>query len=110
MIKRIFIFISIIFLTTIFIACGNPEEKKTRFFSKGEALYEKGDLTNARLEFKNALQLDPKFAKAYYMLGKVELKDKDFKKAFGSFSRQWNWIRSSWALTLRWESFLLQPR
>ena len=39
--------------------CGGPDEKKQKFFSKGKALYEQGDYVKARLEFKNALQVDP---------------------------------------------------
>ena len=68
-------------------ACGSPEEKKAKFFEKGQALYEKGDFVKARLEFKNATQIDPKFAEAYYMLGMVELKERILKPAYGKFSK-----------------------
>jgi tetratricopeptide (TPR) repeat protein len=53
------------------LSCGGPEEKKMKFFNKGKSLYEKGDYVKASLEFKNALQIDPKFSQAYYMLGMV---------------------------------------
>ena len=47
-------------LTIIFISsCSGPEEKKMKFFDKGTALFEQGDLVKARLEFKNTLQIDP---------------------------------------------------
>ena len=68
-------------------ACSSPEEKKARFYEKGMAFLEQGDLVKARLELKNAIQIDPKYAEAYYGLGQVELEDKDPKKAFGLFSK-----------------------
>lgn len=39
----------------ILIACSSPEEKKARFYQKGKALLDRGDLVKARLEFKNAI-------------------------------------------------------
>ena len=59
----------------LMLSCSGPEEKKMKFFERGKTLYEQGDYVKARLEFKNSLQLDPKFAEAYYMLGLVALKD-----------------------------------
>ena len=76
-----------IFLAFALLTCGTPEEKKMKFFQKGKALYEKGDFVKARLEFKNAIQIDPKFADGYFMLGMVELKEGNFKQAYGSLSK-----------------------
>jgi len=76
-------------LVTLVAACSGPEEKKQKFFAKGKSLYEKGEFVKAGLEFRNAIQIDPKFADAYYMLGMVELKKKDPnpKRAYGAFSK-----------------------
>jgi hypothetical protein len=52
------------------VACGSPEEKKAKFFKKGQALYEKGDYVKARLEFMNAIQIDRKFGEATLATGK----------------------------------------
>ena len=68
-------------------ACGTPEEKKMKFFQKGRVLYEQADYGRARLEFKNAIQIDPKFSDGYRMLGMVELKEKNFKKAYQYLSK-----------------------
>ena len=61
------------FLVVVLVACGIPEEKKAKFFEKGKLLYEQQAYTRSRLEFKNALQIDPKFAEGYFWLGRVEL-------------------------------------
>jgi len=67
--------------------CSGPEEKKLKFFNKGKALYEKGQMVEAKLEFKNATQIDPKYADAYYMLGMVELRTGNANSAFGYFKK-----------------------
>ena len=72
-------------LSVVLGACGSEETKRARFFDKGKALFEAGDYVKARLEFKNALQIDPKFAEAYYMLGMTELKEGNVKQAYGLF-------------------------
>ena len=68
-------------------ACGTPDEKKMAFFSKGKTLYDAGDFVKARLEFKNAIQIDPEFADGYHLLGKTELKLKNGKAAFTRLSQ-----------------------
>ncbi len=79
--------VGIVLCVFLLAACSSPDEKKARFYEKGEALLAQGDLIKARLEFKNAIQIDPKYAGAYHMLGKVELEDKQVKQAFGYFNK-----------------------
>ncbi|MEA2083332.1 MAG: tetratricopeptide repeat protein [Thermodesulfobacteriota bacterium] len=77
----------ILFILSLLAACGGPEEKKVRFFEKGRAFYEQGNYVKARLEFKNAIQIDLKYAEAYYYLGLTELKERVPQKAFGALSK-----------------------
>ena len=84
--KRLYLVFTLIIALSI-MACGSPEEKRAEFLNKGKALYEKGDLVRARLEFKNAVQIDPKFSQGYYMLGMTELKEGNFKQAYAGFSK-----------------------
>jgi tetratricopeptide (TPR) repeat protein len=79
--------LSIVLISAFVLCCGGPEEKKMKFFNKGKALYEQGDYVKALLEFKNAVQIDPKFADGYYMLGMVQLKKGNWKKAYGRFAK-----------------------
>lgn len=69
-------------IVTFFISCSGPDEKKASFLSKGKAFYEKQNYTMAKLEFKNAIQIDVNYADAYYYLGLCELGDKDYQKAY----------------------------
>ena len=79
--------VAVIVVMSLLAACGGPEEKKAKFYSRAQELLEKGDLVKARLEVKNALQIDPKFAEAYSLLGQIEMKDGDLRAAFGAFSK-----------------------
>ncbi|HID30050.1 MAG TPA: tetratricopeptide repeat protein, partial [Desulfobacterales bacterium] len=68
-------------------SCSSAEEKRTKYFEKGKALFEEGDYGKAVLEFRSAIQVDPEFAKAYRYLGECEVRRRDMQKAFGYFSR-----------------------
>jgi len=74
-------------LITAIAGCGSPQEKKMKFYNKGQALYEKGDFVKASLEFKNAIQIDPKFTDGYYMLGMIALKKGELRQAYGALSK-----------------------
>ncbi|MDF1553830.1 MAG: tetratricopeptide repeat protein, partial [Deferrisomatales bacterium] len=65
--------------------CSGPAEKRAKYFDKGMALYEQGEHVKAALEFKNALQVDPEFARGYLMLGKAQLAQRDIRQAYGAF-------------------------
>ena len=80
---RIILFIVIIFLT----ACSNVEDRKAKYFARGMALYEQGNFTKARLEFKNVLQIDPKDAQSYYMFATIEEKEQNWRKAYALLLR-----------------------
>jgi tetratricopeptide (TPR) repeat protein len=68
-------------------ACSSMEEKRDKFLESGKELYQKEDYVRARLQFQNALQIDPKFATAFLWLGKTELKMKNPRGAFGALSQ-----------------------
>ncbi len=68
-------------------SCTSMEGKRDKFLAEGKELYEKGDYIRASLQFRNALQIDPKFAEGYLWLGKTDLKLKSFQGAFGSLSK-----------------------
>ena len=75
------------FCALLVIGCTSPEAKKAKFYSKGKALFDKGDYVKASLEFKNAVQVDPKYSDAWRMLGKSAMMKGNVKEAFGDFSR-----------------------
>ncbi|PUB75062.1 MAG: hypothetical protein DBP03_07315 [gamma proteobacterium symbiont of Ctena orbiculata] len=68
-------------------ACADKTESKQKYFDRGMELFEQGNFTKARLEFKNVLQIDPKDANAYYMFGQIEEKEENWPKAYALFLR-----------------------
>jgi tetratricopeptide (TPR) repeat protein len=72
-------------LLLVVVGCSSREEKTAEFISKGDKLLSSGDPVLAVLEYKNALQLDPKSARANLGLGKAYLQQKDPRKAYGAF-------------------------
>ena len=83
--NRVIFLFFITIMAILLTACSSPEEKKMKFFNKGKALYDQGDYVRARLEIKNALQIDPNFAEGYYFFGLVEKKTENLKRAYGAF-------------------------
>lgn len=67
--------------------CSTPEEKKQAFLHKGDQLYAQKEYVKARLEYRNAIQIDPDFALAYYRLGKTEMALDNVKQAYGMMSK-----------------------
>ncbi|WP_268804413.1 tetratricopeptide repeat protein [Candidatus Thiodiazotropha endoloripes] len=68
-------------------ACSSKEDRKQAYFDRGMELFDQGNYTKARLEFKNVLQIDPKDADGYYMFGLLEEKEENWRKAFSLFFR-----------------------
>jgi FimV-like protein len=79
--------LTVCLLAFVVAGCSGPEQKKMKFYEKGKTLYDKADYVKARLEFKNAVQIDPNFADAFYMLGMTALRTRNLKEAYGSFSK-----------------------
>jgi Tfp pilus assembly protein PilF len=70
------IFISLMATVWIFTSSfsSDPREKKAKHLEKGETYLAGSKYKEAIIEFKNAVQLDPKDAQAHYKLGLAYLK------------------------------------
>lgn len=79
--------IAIIVLAVTLGGCGDPGEREAKYLKRGEALFEKGDFVKARLEFRNAAQINPTDAEVRYRLGLVDEAQGDLRNAFVNFSR-----------------------
>jgi tetratricopeptide (TPR) repeat protein len=56
---------------TLLAACGGNESRKVRYVERGQEFLAAGNLDKARVEFSNALQIDPNDAKARYYAGQI---------------------------------------
>ncbi len=77
----------LMFICLALAACSSPTQKRDKFMSRGKDLEQKKDYIRARLEYKNAVQVDPKCVECYRRLANVDLALKDYRGAYAAFSR-----------------------
>jgi len=77
----------IVAFTVTLISCGGAEERKVAYLEKATTSYENENYEKARVDLKNVLQIDPKYAPAYFMLGKIHERDKEFRKSFANYNK-----------------------
>ncbi|OEC35046.1 Tfp pilus assembly protein PilF [Pseudomonas cuatrocienegasensis] len=68
-------------------ACSSPEEKATKYYERGVALMEQGDLLKARIELQNALQIRPDLTAAWFALAQIAEQQGDWEKLFGLLNK-----------------------
>ena len=75
-------------LALLLTACSrDPNVRKQKYFESGERYFAKGKYREAAIQYGNAVQLDSRFAQAYYQLGESYLKFQDWKRAYPALSR-----------------------
>jgi tetratricopeptide (TPR) repeat protein len=60
---------------------------KQGYVSKGNKLYDAGKYADASLNYRKAIQKDPKFGEAYYRLGLAAIKQNEAREAYDSLYR-----------------------
>ena len=66
---------------------SDPEERKISHYEKGMEYVNAGELHSAIIEFRNAVQIDPRFADARYQLGLAYLHTDQANNAVGELER-----------------------
>lgn len=70
-------------LALLLAACGSPEKRAADYLVKAQEFYDAGDYTKARLEAQNAAQVEPKNAKARFLLAEIAEQQKEYQQMFG---------------------------
>ena len=78
-------FLVVAALVTSLVACGTSADSAADFIESGKKLLAEGQPEKARLEFKNAVQVDPNVAESYYQLALLDEKLKIGKRCFQIF-------------------------
>ena len=68
-------------------ACASESEKRDDHYAKGAAYVEDGRASEALLEFKNSVKIDPGFTKGWVGIGNISVKQGDSNGAFSAFSK-----------------------
>jgi len=71
-------------LVALAAGCASPEEKAAGYVQSAQELLDKGDLKKAGIDARNALQIQPKNARARFILARVAGKDGNFKEMYGN--------------------------
>lgn len=85
--KRILSVLAIASLVLVMAACGSSQDRRDGFYEKAQKLVAEGKLSDAEIELKNAIKIDPKFAKAYALLAKAYLQEHNWAGAFANYQR-----------------------
>ncbi len=71
-------FLKEIMLTIILVGlvagCDGPMEREAAYLKRGKILFEQGNYINAKVEFKNARQINPMGAEAMFYMGRISEK------------------------------------
>jgi tetratricopeptide (TPR) repeat protein len=65
----------------------DPNVTKQKYFASGNRYFEKGEFSEAVIEFSNAMQVDPQYATAHFMLAESYLKLQRFPDAYRELER-----------------------
>ena len=66
--------------------CGNSAETSSDFVQSGNEYFKNGNLEKARVEYKNAIQIDPRQAEPYYRLALIDEENKNWKQMFANLT------------------------
>src|ERR1700740_2367525 len=75
-------------IAALFTGCSrDPNVRKQKYFDSGEKYFAEGKYREAVIQYLNAVQIDPRFARAHYQLSESYLKLGDKGHAFQELSR-----------------------
>lgn len=72
---------------TLLSACGSRESRRDAHFERAKRYLEEGKSAEGIIELKNTVQIDPKFAQAYGLLGETYLKSRDYRSALSYYNK-----------------------
>lgn len=78
--------LGLIVASIVVTACGGPEARKAEALEEGRRYLAAGNLDKARVEMRNALQIDPNDTEARYILGVIAERLGNVRQAAGHFS------------------------
>lgn len=84
-ISRLIEWTAIVAMTIICAACSSGEARKVSYLERGEKYFAEQNYDKARVEARNALQIDPNYVEARYLAGRVAEKKGEVREAAASY-------------------------
>ena len=69
------------------LACGGPQERKAQYRARAQEYIQTGNFPKARVALRNVLKIDPKDAEAYFLVARVEEKEKNWRNAVANYQQ-----------------------
>ncbi len=86
--KRYIVSVLIVALLVALAACTrNPDAAKRKYLESGMKYMSEKKYDSAVIQFKKALQIDPRYSEGHYELGQAELAQQHWAAAFKEFSQ-----------------------
>jgi tetratricopeptide (TPR) repeat protein len=83
-VRRVGLAVALASACLMLLSCSrDPQKAKAKYLAKGESYMKKGQYQAAEIEFRNALNIDPRYVDAYYRLAQTELALHNWMGAFG---------------------------
>ena len=84
--KRILLAPVVALVFVLLVGCVSNEDKRDAFMENAKKLEQSGDCAKAGEEARNALKVDPKYAGAYLLLGRCDMKGEKWADAQKNFA------------------------
>jgi tetratricopeptide (TPR) repeat protein len=76
----------VMLLSVVFISgCGGGEDRQEKYIERAQEYFDAENYDKAKIEVKNALQINPKSADGRYLLGKLAEVDQNWPSAYSNF-------------------------
>lgn len=82
-VRKVLFNVTLSLLIVGLVGCSSPAEKANKYYQKGNALLEKGDLVKAGIEFHNALQINKTLVPALYGLALIAENKGNWQEMYG---------------------------
>ncbi len=76
----------VILMLSIAAGCGSSADTAADYVESGNEFFDNGNYDKARLEYKNAIQIDPRQAEPYYRLALLDEHNKNWKQMFANLT------------------------
>src|SRR5437879_11861866 len=80
----------LIAITAVLVIAGcsrDPNDRKQKYLESGNRYFQKQDYRAASIQFRNAIQIDPKYSDAHFQLALADLQLSDWRGAYTELTR-----------------------
>ena len=85
--KSVIYLCSFILASHLLTACDGADVRKAKYLEKGKTFIQEKNYEKAKVELKNVIQIDPKYAEAYYLMGTVAEAEQSWQQALGLYTK-----------------------